>query len=120
MALNTTKGKLGEKLALEFLQKKGFKLVTQNWRYSRCGEIDIIAYDKNSLVFKEVKTRTSVNFGQPIEAVDYKKINKMRNLAGIYLNKNKDLKFKEFRFDAVGIILGNPPHITHYRNIYQF
>ena len=120
MKKNCEKGRIGESLAEEFLISKGFKIIEKNWRYSRQGELDIIASDKNTLVFVEVKARSSISFGYPIEAIDKNKMNKIKTLAGIYLSENKDLKFKKLRFDAVGIILGENPQISHYKDIYQF
>jgi len=120
MNRNCAKGKLGENLAEEFLIGKGFKIIEKNWRYSRQGELDIIASDKNTLVFVEVKARSSINFGYPIEAIDKNKMNKIKTLAGIYLNEKKELKFKKLRFDAVAVILGENPQINHYKDIYQF
>lgn len=120
MKKNAVKGKLGEDLATDFLVRKGFKILEKNWRYSRYGEIDIIAVDQKTLVFIEVKARTTANYGQPIEAINKTKIDKIRTLAGIYLNENPELKFQKYRFDAIGIILNKEPEITYYKDIYQF
>ncbi|MFH0702977.1 MAG: YraN family protein [bacterium] len=120
MEKNLTKGKIGENIAVEFLMKKGFKILARNWRYSRYGEIDVIAIDGQTLVFIEVKSRSSLNFGYPVEAINFSKIEKMKNLAEIYLNENSDLKFIELRFDAIGILLKKQPEITYYKDIYQF
>ena len=120
MKQNCAKGKIGEELALKFLKDKGFKILETNWRYSRLGEIDIIALDKEILTFIEVKTRSSVNFGYPIEAVNKTKIDKIRTIAGIYLNEKPDIKHKGVRFDCVGVILKDKPEITYYKDIYQF
>lgn len=120
MKKNCEKGRLGESFAEEYLISKGFKIVAKNWRYSRQGEIDLIAIDKDSLVFIEVKARSSINFGYPIEAINYTKMNKIRILAGLYLNENKNLKFKKLRFDAVAVILEKEPQISHFKDIYQF
>jgi putative endonuclease len=120
MTKNIAKGKLGEDLAGEYLVKRGFKILEKNWRYSRCGEIDIIAVDQKTLVFIEVKTRSTANYGHPSEAVNKNKIDKMRNLAGIYLSENPDQKFAKYRFDAVGIMLSPKIEIFYYKDIYQF
>lgn len=66
-------GKLGEETAEKFLQGKGYKVLTKNFR-SRFGEIDIIAQDKDTLVFVEVKTRWNKAYGYPQEAVTPRKI----------------------------------------------
>lgn len=61
-------GKLGERIALEILRRRGYKILQRNFR-SKFGEIDIVAQDVNTLVFVEVKTRWSKKFGYPEEAV---------------------------------------------------
>jgi len=120
MSKNIDKGKSGEEIAADYLRKKGFKILHRNWRYSRCGEIDIIASDRDTLVFIEVKARSSSNFGHPSESVNRTKIEKIRTLAGLYLNENPENQFHKFRFDAVGVILGSKPEISYYKDIYQF
>ncbi|EKE03133.1 MAG: hypothetical protein ACD_20C00251G0004 [uncultured bacterium] len=120
MKKNIATGKLGEDIATEYLTKRGFKILEKNWRYSRYGEIDIIAVDQKTLVFIEVKTRSTINYGHPSEAINKNKLDKIRTLAGIYLNEHTKLKFSQYRFDAVGIILNKEPEITYYKDIYQF
>jgi len=120
MRKNCEKGKIGESIAEEYLTGKGFQIINKNWRYSRQGEIDLVAKDKDTLVFIEVKARSNINFGYPIEAINSQKMNKIRTLAGFYLNENKNIKFKKLRFDAVSVILGENPEIKHYKDIYQF
>ena len=66
---NKTIGNQGEKLAQEYLLKKGYKILETNKRFSRYCEIDIIAQDKETLVFCEVKTRRTTICGSPFEAV---------------------------------------------------
>ena len=98
MATHNNLGKEGELIAQQFLQKKGFKILECNWQYIRY-EVDIIAYDKNFLVFIEVKTRSSVRYGFPDESVNFKKEKMLIEAAEIYLEK-KDL-YNEVRFDIV-------------------
>ena len=116
---NKEKGKIGEDLAAEFLKKSGIKILKRNWHYSRFGEIDIIALDKNILTFIEVKTRTTENFGHPIEAINERKIGQIRSTAQAYINENPDLKPQGYRFDAISVILSKEPKITYHKNIYQ-
>lgn len=115
---NFSKGKAGENFAAKFLEKQGFKIIQKNWRFSRLGEIDIIAEDKNTLVFIEVKTRSSNLFGHPLESVDEKKFNKIKKLAEIYLNQNANNNYDGFRFDLVGILLKKSPEVTYFKGIY--
>lgn len=68
MKINNRIGKIGEKLAAEYLEKHGYEIITTNF-YTKRGEIDIIARKDNEIVFVEVKTRSSDSFGKPVEAV---------------------------------------------------
>ena len=115
MKTKIIKGKKGEDLAAEFLEKQGFKLIKRNWRFSRIGEIDIIAEDGDTLVFVEVKTRTSMCFGHPIEAISPKKLNTIQKLAEIYINTKTIKEYKSFRIDIIGILMGKEPDITHLK-----
>lgn len=82
-------GSFGEDEAVKFLEKNGFTILDRNFRFSRMGEIDIIAREKGYMCFIEVKGRTGMGFGSPIEAVNYKKQLKIRKMAHIYLSKKK-------------------------------
>lgn len=115
---NFSKGKTGETLAINFLEKQGFKIIEKNWRFSRLGEIDIIAEDKNTLVFIEVKAKTSSQFGHPLEAVNEKKFEKIQKLAEIYLSQNSDNSYDGVRFDLVGILLKEKPEFTYFKGVY--
>ncbi len=93
-------GERGEGLAVKFLKKKGYKIITQNYK-TRIGEIDIIAREGDTLVFIEVKTRESIAYGKPFEAVNYFKKRKIANVAMLYLKKMKEIP--PCRFDVVSI-----------------
>lgn len=97
-------GSLGEIIAYDYLIKNNFKILKQNYRYGRLGEIDIIALENDYVCFIEVKTRSSTLFGTPAEAVNYKKQNKIKKLAQIFLKEN-NLSDKPLRFDILEIIL---------------
>ena len=77
-------GKVGEIVAGKFLVASGFKIVIQNYK-CLVGEIDVVAIHRDTLYFIEVKTRTSLVFGRPAEAVTSRKQNKLRQLALYYL-----------------------------------
>lgn len=83
-------GEKGEELARRFLKKKGYKLIKQNYK-TPLGEIDIIAKDKDTLVFVEVKTRESIEFGYPFESVNYVKRQKIAKVAMSYLKRFKEV-----------------------------
>ncbi|MDD3149519.1 MAG: YraN family protein [Candidatus Gastranaerophilales bacterium] len=117
---NKITGNLGEQLAADFLIKNGYKIIERNWHFSRIGEVDIIAMHKDTLIFVEVKTRKTANFGHPLEAITYAKTNQLRNLASAFIQENTNIKYKNFRIDAIGILLSNNKEITHYQNVCQF
>jgi putative endonuclease len=98
-------GQRGESIAARFLRRQGYKILVTGFR-SKSGEIDIVARHKEWLVFVEVKTRASEEFGPPADAVDKKKQQHMTKVALDYLRllKYPDVRF---RFDIVEIIL---PH----------
>lgn len=113
MKNNKITGNLGEKFAKEHLLNKGWKIIETNWHAGKLGEIDIIAQDGGETVFIEVKTRKSLNFGHPFEAIDYHKIKNLYTAALTYMQKKKGA----YRIDVIGIILNNPPVIEHLKNI---
>ncbi len=96
-------GGVGEQLAAEYLEKKGFIILDRNYRFGRFGEIDIVAIEKEYLCFIEVKTRTSSYFGTPAESVGHAKREKLRSLAWIYI-KHKNLGERNMRFDIVEVM----------------
>ena len=112
-------GKEGERIAANFLKKSGYRIIETNFRCA-IGEIDIIAWDKNELVFIEVKTRTSGELGFPEQAVGIKKQKKMSQLALWYLQK-KNTKDTATRFDVLTIMIlpaGN--EIKLIKNAFDF
>lgn len=94
-------GVKGENLAVKFLKRKGYRIAERNYKTS-VGEIDIIAEDRGTLVFVEVKTRTDDSFGLPFEAVNPRKREKLRKVALFYL-KNRCKKEIPARFDVLSI-----------------
>ncbi len=97
-------GRKGEDLALRFLKKGGYQIIERNY-VCKMGEMDIIAREKDILVFVEVKTRTSTMFGPPQLAVNPKKQSQMSKVALNFL-KEKKLEDVKARFDVVAILLG--------------
>jgi putative endonuclease len=87
MALHNEIGDLGELLAVEWLKTRGFQILEENWRYSYY-EIDIIATKEDILHFVEVKTRTTLLFGNPEDDVTDKKISYLMNAAEEYMYRN--------------------------------
>lgn len=107
-------GRLGETLALKFLQNKGYQLVTRNY-HIRGGEIDLIMVKEGILVFVEVKTRRNELFGVPEESLT---VHKQRSLIRTIYHYLHDHPRHPWRCDLIAIRLqGNSGTITHYRNI---
>lgn len=96
------KGTRAEVLARNYLSLKGYKIIVCNYR-SRLGEIDIIAKDRGTIVFVEVKARSSLRFGNPKWAVTYRKQKKLSILALEYL-KSTGRSCTKARFDVVAIV----------------
>lgn len=108
-------GKFGEDLAAKYLKKIGYKIIERNFRI-RGGEIDIIAKDGDTLVYIEVKTRTSSNFGTAEESVNFYKLRFLERAAKFYRLQRKSLPEQE-RIDVVAIDLsGSNPQINLIKN----
>lgn len=116
MAQHNLLGNKGEMLASRFLLDKGYAVHHHNWR-SGHKEIDIIAQQRNVLVFVEVKSRTSEEYGNAYDAVDDKKIRLLISAAQAYIRKyNIDLKF---RFDIITVIGNSEPYrIEHIEDAF--
>lgn len=106
-------GVQGEVVAKQFLIKQKYKILETNYS-NTIGEIDIIAKDKDTIVFVEVKARMSDRFGLPREAVTEYKQNKIRQVALGYL-KHNGLLNRQVRFDCIDILNGK---ITHIKNCF--
>jgi len=95
-------GKSGEQAAAEYLEASGLRILDRNWR-SADGEIDIVAVDRQVLVVCEVKSRTGIRYGTPLEAVSRAKRARLRKLAVQWLNAH-GVRFDQVRIDVVGLI----------------
>ncbi|MBU8711442.1 MULTISPECIES: YraN family protein [Brevibacillus] len=117
-------GQKGEQLAMRYLAQKGYRIVEQNTR-TKQGEIDLIVQDDKTLVFVEVRTRSSLTFGTAAESVTWKKKQKLRQLAMAYIQAQQQ-PIASFRFDVVAIFHpgGNDrsepsePVIEHFMNAF--
>ena len=94
-------GKLGEDEAVRFLKKKGYDIIARNWRH-KFGEIDIIALDRETVVFVEVRTKMTGDFGTPEESVTKTKMRQIVKAASNYI-REKRLQGESIRFDFIGI-----------------
>jgi len=121
-------GKYGEDLAANFLVRRGFRLVSSNFKVpigrnirgiAVSGEIDLIALDKDVLCFIEVKTRSSDEFASPLSAVGVRKQRQITRTARIY-RRIFNLQSFKFRYDVVSIILNKEksPNIELFKNFW--
>ena len=110
---------MGERAAQRFLKRLGYKFLTANYRTKR-GEIDLVFRDQDCLVFVEVKTRSSEDWGRPAEAVHARKRQRLFRTAYDYLRKltNRDVVY---RFDIVEVLLeeGRVREVRHWENAIQ-
>ena len=97
-------GARGEDLAVKYLKKKGYKVIERNYRCQR-GEIDLVARQGDTLVFVEIKSRSSSGFGLPQEAVDRFKQDKLIEVARAYLAERRLTEDISMRFDVVAVQL---------------
>ena len=116
MRNNVIKGSLGEDKAVEYLISNGYKVIDRNYR-TKIGEIDIIAMISKILVFVEVKARTSINYGYPYEAVNWKKQDKILKSSFIYI-KQKNLSNYQMRYDIIEVYLNEKAKINHIENAF--
>jgi putative endonuclease len=114
MALTPKASKLGEngeQFVADYLTKIGYQIMSRNWRV-REGELDIVARDQNGLIiFVEVKTRTSIAYGDPLESIDQKKLFRIQKLALAWLATNLRLG-NPYRIDSAGVIISRSGEIT--------
>ena len=115
-------GKEGEDLAVRFLKKLGYEIVVRNFRAERA-EIDVVCRDPErdgELVFVEVKTRKSEEYGDPLDAVSTRKISHVKRAAEAYLYLH-DLDDAPCRIDVVSIrMAGNQPLIEYFKDAVEY
>lgn len=117
MNANQDIGKYGEDRAAEFLTRLGYELIERNWRGSG-GEIDIVARDRDCLVFAEVKTRTRTGFGHPFEAITSQKLQRMRKLVAQWCQAKQIAGFK-VRLDAISVlVVDGRVNIEHLKQVF--
>ena len=118
MVFNKRLGNIGESLAVDYLKNNKYTIIQTNYK-NKIGEIDIIAKDKDVLVFIEVKTRSSIAFGLPKEAITKNKIFKIKNTAISYLKYKNLLDKISVRFDCIEVLGDNlDSEINHIKNIF--
>jgi putative endonuclease len=112
-------GDYGEDLAAAHLAAAGYEVLARNWR-CRDGELDLVARDGDAVVFVEVKTRSSADFGMPAEAVGHVKARRIRGLACRWLVENRPGGAIQLRFDVVSVVRrrGAAPELVHLRDAF--
>jgi putative endonuclease len=111
-------GRRGEDLAHRFLRRQGYTIVARNFRpRNGAGEIDLVAWDHDTLVFVEVKSRASDEFGAPGRAVDPEKQDHLVRAAGEYARR-AGVEWNRIRFDIVSILLTEPARIEVLRDAF--
>jgi putative endonuclease len=120
MAAKDELGRRGERIAERALVARGYEILDRNWRCAD-GEIDLVGRDGSALVFIEVKTRSSTNFGHPFEAITPGKLSRLRRLAGAWFRDRGPVRgVDRLRVDAIGVIAprGAPATIEHLEGIF--
>ncbi|RIX28350.1 YraN family protein [Amnibacterium setariae] len=116
MAQKDDVGRRGEDEAAAYLTALGWRILDRNWRCAS-GEVDIVALDGRELVIVEVKTRSSVRYGDPLEAVVPEKLTRLCVLAGAWRRAHRGVGARTTRIDLIGVLL--PRHaaasIDHLR-----
>ncbi len=116
-----TLGARGEELAVAELRRQGMQVVARNWR-CRLGEIDVVATEtvagRTTVVFCEVKCRSGLGFGDPLEAITWAKLRRLRSLAAEWMRVH-EMSAAAVRLDAVGVLLirGREPTVRHVRAV---
>ncbi len=117
----STTGAIGEQLAAEHLTRRGFQILERNYR-SRWGELDIIACDRQRIVFCEVKCRIAAReLRDPLESVHAQKRAKLRRMAARWLAERDHPRVNQLRFDAIGVTLaldGRLLRLEHLENAF--
>lgn len=102
---NKQLGDLGEDLAAKFLARRGYEILTRKYR-SKFGELDIVARDKDTLVFVEVRSKSSSEYGLPQETIDGRKKERLRRVAVSFQARFSLLDYNS-RFDCVAVVFGD-------------
>ena len=104
MAVHNDLGRRGEEIAKEYLENLGYRILKMNWKYGRA-EVDVIAEQHGVIIFVEVKTRTSIDYGQPEDFVSRKKELQLEFASAAFIEmKNHQ---GEIRFDIIAIVFEN-------------
>ena len=111
-------GKVGEDFSAKYLEKQGYKIIDRNYKI-RTAEIDIIAEKDNTIIFVEVKTRSNIRHGFPVEAVNLRKQKRIIQAASVFLQDEKYFDFN-CRFDVIEVYsVGDELNLRHIENAFE-
>ncbi len=111
-------GELGERVAARWLAKKGWWIRARRYRNGH-RDIDIVAQQQRTVVFVEVKARSGVQFGDPVEAVDWRKQRELRRSAQVWISRH-GLPGEDYRFDVIGVLTtGSGIKVKHIPNAFD-
>ncbi len=111
-------GRRGERIAADYLTGAGHRVIDRNWRCPK-GELDLVTIDGDRIVAVEVKTRTSLAFGHPFEAIDRRKLERLYRLAWAWCRAH-GMPGSRIRVDAIAIVIGtggDRPTIEHLEGV---
>lgn len=112
-------GRRGEDIAHRFLQRAGMVIVARNYRMaSGAGEIDLVGWDHERLVFIEVKARQTDEYGAPDRAIGLEKRRSLLRAARDF-SRHAEVPWEKVRFDVVNVLLTTPPKVTHFRDTFS-
>ena len=110
-------GRRGEDIAHRYLQRSGMIIVDRNYRMaSGAGEVDLVGWEAERLVFVEVKSRKTEEFGAPDRAIGLEKQASLVRAAREYA-RHAEVGWDQVRFDVVNVVFSTPPAVTHYRDV---
>src|SRR5260370_34615302 len=117
MAPDHALGRRGEDIAHRHLQRAGIIVVARNYRMgSGAGEIDLVGWDRDTLVFIEVKSRQTDEYGAPDRAIGREKWSNMIRAARDFA-RHAEVPWEKVRFDVVNVVFSSPPSVTHMRDV---
>ena len=110
-------GRRGEDIAHRFLQRAGIVIVDRNYRMSSgAGEVDLVGWEGNTLVFVEVKSRQTEEYGTPDRAIGLQKQSSLIRTAREYA-RHAEVPWEQVRFDVVNVVFSTPPTVNHLRDV---
>lgn len=111
-------GRRGEDIAHRHLQRAGIVIVARNYRMaSGAGEIDLVGWENDTLVFVEVKSRQTDEYGAPDRAIGPQKQSSLLRAAREYA-RHAEVPWEKVRFDVVNVVFSTPPSVVHFRDVF--